>query len=66
MTTSEKKKKKKLMVALPMPQDTVMVELRPRDDDESVVDLLSEGSLSGRSQWPRLLPPVSKVTTLVF
>ncbi|KOM33823.1 hypothetical protein LR48_Vigan01g337900 [Vigna angularis] len=29
-----------LMVALPMPQDTVVVELSPRDDDESVVDLV--------------------------
>ncbi|KAK8470847.1 hypothetical protein PHAVU_003G077100 [Phaseolus vulgaris] len=28
-----------LMVALPMPQDTVVVELTPRDDDESLVDL---------------------------
>jgi len=28
-----------LMVALPMPQDTVVVELTPREDDESVVDL---------------------------
>ncbi|KAH1093940.1 hypothetical protein GYH30_039598 [Glycine max] len=27
------------MVALSMSQDTVVVELRPRDDDESVVDL---------------------------
>ncbi|KAG4915143.1 hypothetical protein JHK87_052700 [Glycine soja] len=39
VTASERKKKKKLMVALPMPQDTVVVELRPRDADESVVDL---------------------------
>ncbi|KAK7348479.1 hypothetical protein VNO80_23037 [Phaseolus coccineus] len=28
-----------LMVALPMPQDTVVVELTPRDDDESLVEL---------------------------
>ncbi|KAG4926984.1 hypothetical protein JHK84_052649 [Glycine max] len=39
VTASERKKKKKLMVALPMPQDTVVVELRPRDADESMVDL---------------------------
>jgi len=39
VTASERKKKKKLMVALSMLQDTVVVELKPRDDDESVVDL---------------------------
>ncbi|MCI50351.1 phospholipase A 2A, partial [Trifolium medium] len=28
------------MVALPMPQDTVVIELMPREDDENSVDLV--------------------------